>query len=71
MFTICMIRDNNCELSAGLRKSRYLEGGIRVTVAHGWSVPALRVLGKDEVHIVTNAIAELLADPVYPIQPGD
>ena len=38
---------------------------------HGWLVSALRVLGKDEIHIVTDSISELLADGVYSIQPGD
>jgi hypothetical protein len=36
-----------------------------------WSVPALRILPKEEIHIITDAIAELLADPGYSIQPGD
>ena len=57
------------ELSVGLR-NRPSEGGTRVTATYGWSVPTLRILRNDEIHIVPNAIAELLADPAYPIQPG-
>jgi hypothetical protein len=36
-----------------------------------WSVPALRVFLKEEIHTVTDAIAELSADPGYSIDPGD
>ena len=37
----------------------------------GWSVSALRVLRKDEVHAVSDVIAEIVAYVAYSIQPRE
>src|SRR5579862_3907502 len=45
-----------------------LESGLS---ALGWTVLALGVLGKDGVHVVSDAITALVTHPADPIQPGN
>ena len=55
---------NYCEVSVSLRKAvRFIPGGKIGSLSH--------VLRQQGVHIVADAVAEVVADRAYLIKPGD